>query len=178
MLRRHLVLAIIGCLVGLPVSSTAQDSDPLTVILVRHGEPASDDPRDPDLTEAGKARADALARMLESADVTAVYATQFRRTQQTGQPTATQAGVDLTIVEATAGAQYITDMGRRIRYHQPGEVVVVVGHANSVPPIVNVLTGRSLPDLALDQYDRMYLVTVWGDENGSLVTFRYGLPTR
>ena len=72
---------------------------------------------------------------------------------------------------------HVSEKSQRIRHHQPGEVVVVVGHSNSVPPIVNVLTGRSLPDLALDQYDRVYVVTVRGDEHGSLVTFRYGLPT-
>ena len=65
----------------------------------------------------------------------------------------------------------------RIRAHAAGEVVVVTGHSNTIPPMVNALTGLQLADLEEDQFDRCYIVTIRGDEPGSLVTPRYGHRT-
>src|SRR5438132_12240842 len=58
-----------------------------TVILVRHAEKVIDpNNNDPDLSLAGQARAQELARMFGDAGVNAIYATQYKRTQQTVKP--------------------------------------------------------------------------------------------
>lgn len=168
---------VLGLAGGLPTVATGQAADALTVVLVRHAEPGTEPARDPDLNDEGRTRAEVLARILSSANVTAVYATQFRRTQQTGQPVAEQFGLEVTVVQATAGPEHIADMVSRIRAHGPGEVVVVAGHSNTIPPMVNALTGLDLPDLEEDQFDRAYIVTVKGDGPGSLITLRYGRDT-
>lgn len=49
-------------------------------VIVRHAEKANDDPRDPNLSEAGRARAERLAAALKNQPVRAVYATAYRRT--------------------------------------------------------------------------------------------------
>lgn len=169
---------VVGLVGGVAPGMSAQGSDGLTVVLVRHAEPASEPAQDPDLSEVGAARAGLLARMLESANVTTVYATQFRRTQQTSRPVAERFGLEVTVVEASAGDEHIEDMARRIRAHEAGEVVVVVGHSNTIPRMVNALTGMHLDDLEENQFDRMYIVTIRDDEPGSLVTLRYGGPSR
>src|SRR5690348_2764504 len=71
-----------------------------TVILVRHGEKATDDPRDPSLSPAGEARARALAAMLAKAGVTHLFATQYRRTQATISPLASATGLTPTLLPA------------------------------------------------------------------------------
>ena len=55
----------------------------VTYVLVRHAEKADDDPRDPSLSAAGAKRARRLAERLHFVPVVAVYASGFRRTQQT-----------------------------------------------------------------------------------------------
>jgi len=64
-----------------------------TIYLVRHAEKQTTGNgsmmiSDPDLTEDGRLRAKALADTLAGKKITAVYATQYKRTQQTAEPTA------------------------------------------------------------------------------------------
>jgi len=61
-----------------------------TVILVRHAEKSSDGSKDPELTDAGNARAIALAKLLKEVKVDAIYSTGFKRTQNTVAPLAWQ----------------------------------------------------------------------------------------
>jgi broad specificity phosphatase PhoE len=70
------------------------------VIIVRHAEKAASGGSDPDLAPAGRARADALARMLKDSGVTTIFASEFKRTQETAAPTAKSTGVVPTIVPA------------------------------------------------------------------------------
>ena len=44
--------------------------------------------KDPDLSDAGRARAESLANVLKDAGITAIYATELKRTQQTAAPLA------------------------------------------------------------------------------------------
>src|SRR5205809_7384909 len=71
-----------------------------TVILVRHAEKNIEPNNpDPDLSPAGQARAQELVRMLGAAGVNAIYATNFKRTQQTVKPLADKLGVPATLVD-------------------------------------------------------------------------------
>ena len=58
-----------------------------TIILVRHAEKIID-PNNPDvdLSAAGQARAQEIARMFGDAGINAIYATQYQRTQETVKP--------------------------------------------------------------------------------------------
>src|SRR5256714_4446556 len=65
-----------------------------TVILVRHAEKIID-PNNPDvdLSPAGQARAQEIVRMFGDAGINAIYATQYKRTQQTVKPLADKLGL-------------------------------------------------------------------------------------
>ena len=65
----------------------AADSAPVTFI-VRHAEKATTGGDDPDLSLAGQKRAEALARILNDSQITSVFVTEFKRTQETAVPTA------------------------------------------------------------------------------------------
>ncbi len=149
-----LALAIVGC----RHAAVDTSETPLRVVVVRHAEklPArSDTDTDPALTAAGLARADRLARSLRDADVVAVYATGYRRTQQTAAPTAKAHGLAVQPYDARVPAD---DFARQLRAHHPGGTVLVVGHSNTVPGIVAALCGCLVPPMSEAEYDHRYYV--------------------
>ena len=68
---------------GLLVCPAAAQS---TIFFVRHAEKAQGE--DPDLTEAGRARAESLASLLKDTGISAIYTSEVKRTQQTAAPLA------------------------------------------------------------------------------------------
>ena len=68
---RHVALGLV-VLLGLADSAQAQRA----ILIVRHGEKV-DDSHDPDLTDAGRARAASLARVLRDIRATTIYQQRF-----------------------------------------------------------------------------------------------------
>lgn len=154
-----------------------------TVIVVRHGEKAADDPRDPSLSPAGEARARALAGLLAQAGVTHLFATEFRRTQATLGPLASATGREIAVVPAAdAGALLAA-----IRALPAGSVAVVAGHSNTVPGLVDALGGAARgavsgpagPQLPDDAFDRLFVLLVPSAPGApaSTLELRYGSTT-
>jgi broad specificity phosphatase PhoE len=67
--------------------AAAADAAPV-VFVVRHAEKTTGGGNDPELSPAGHKRADALARILQDSQITAIFVTEFKRTQETAAPTA------------------------------------------------------------------------------------------
>ena len=149
-----------------------------TVIVVRHAEKAVGQGDDPHLSDAGEARAEALARSLEDAGVTAVITTQWVRTAETAEPTAREAGASPEVVPVVWNSipRNAADVAAAVRRH-PGEVVLVVGHSNTVPDIVAALGVERPAEICDSEYDRMEIVSMEADGNARLIESRYGAPT-
>ncbi len=185
----RLQLALVaGALVvaGVGVSCVPEDdAPPTTVILVRHAEKELEGDgsmgtvlpsEDPPLSEAGLRRALALAHVLGEAGVDAIYATQYLRTRSTARPLADLLGLD--VIEATAGRDgYAEEMAELIRAEHAGEVVLVVGHSNTTPALIRALGAGPVPQIDEDEYDDLYVVTLYGDGSASLLALRYGVQT-
>ena len=128
-----------------------------TVILVRHAEKETGD--DPGLTASGQARARALVDAVGDDPLAAIYVTQFRRTRQTAAPAAAAFGIEPTVIPAEGSTE---DHGRavaaHILAHHGGERVLVVGHSNTLPPIIRHL-GSAPPAIEETEYDRLFVVT-------------------
>jgi phosphohistidine phosphatase SixA len=164
----------------LPAATKAVAGEPTLVFLVRHAEKAKDDPRDPNLSEAGRKRARELARVLSAAGVTHLFSSEFRRTRQTLTPLAEQEGLQVLEISAHDPEKQkatLLDL-------PPGSVAVVAGHSNTVPGMVRSL-GGTIDELLQtehgemlhdDQYDRLFLVVLpAGDGEGiRSVEIRYG----
>jgi phosphohistidine phosphatase SixA len=154
-----------------------------TVFLVRHAERGQEPAQDPALTEAGRARAEALARLLSGAGVKAVYTSQFARTRQTGEPLAKLLGVPLSAVPLgvkpdrprEVSEQSIRELKDRIEGHA-GDAVLVVGHTNSVPDLIRELGGDSVPAMDEGRYDDLFVVTVYAKGRAKVVHLKYGAP--
>jgi len=164
-----------GCLAGGPsplstLSAASPRGEPI-VFLVRHAERSDNDPRDPDLSPAGRERAALLASLLAEAELTAIYATPWKRTQQTAAPLAEALGLPVRIYDAsdsTAMAGLTQDIlaGR--------ERILVVGHSNTVPSTVTRLGGEGGGPMAEDEYDRLYVVTPGAPGAMNTVLLRFG----
>src|SRR5262249_7277886 len=96
---------------------------------VRHAEKAENDPKDPDLAPAGRARAEALAKILKDARISAIFTTEFKRTQETAAPTSASTGVRSTIVAGKDIAALIAKLD------QLSGNALVVAHGNTIPDI-------------------------------------------
>ena len=171
-----------ACLLGvLGACSTSPDppaaaSAAATFVIVRHAEKATDGTRDPSLSQAGHARAQALARLLSDAPVRAAYATQYRRTQQTAAPTAKAHGISVTTYEATLpAAQFAAQL--RASHATAGRTtattVLVVGHSNTVPDIAAALSGQHIEAMPESEFDRLYRIRIDADGKASLLSERY-----
>ncbi|HEU5218875.1 MAG TPA: phosphoglycerate mutase family protein [Gemmatimonadales bacterium] len=165
-MRRRLLLAL--ALLA-PVATLAAQQAPVTVFVVRHAEKGPGTP-DPSLTGAGRQRADELARVLGDAHITALFASEFKRTQETLVPLAKATGLSPTLVSAGK----MDDLIGLLRALPPGSRAVVSSHSNLVPLIVERLTGQQVPALTDADYDRLIVVTIEGDGKGQAVVLRYG----
>ena len=165
--RSRFVFAWLGlfALVATCVSPAATSKPPappapVAIFLLRHAEKSANDPDDPDLSEAGRARAAALATLLEHAAVTHLFATEMKRTQQTLAPLAAKCGRTITTLPAQAVDRQINALLEL----PPGSVAVVAGHSNTIPTITRAL-GGAVDDLTatpngdlLPDYGRLLLV--------------------
>src|SRR4029453_5154528 len=90
-------------LVGLALFSSFSQS---TIFIVRHAEKA-DNSKDAELSEAGRARAEALANMLRDSKISVIYTTEFKRTQQTAAPLAKALRLTITTLPAANNAALV-----------------------------------------------------------------------
>lgn len=133
------------------------------MVLVRHAETAPDGSRDPGLSAEGHERARRLSALVGDGELRAVYATEYRRTQETAAPVAEGAGVDVTVVPYGAGpldgyAAAVAALVRQDLADDPGGVVLVVGHSNTVPALAEALAGQPVAPIGEAEYDRVVRV--------------------
>jgi broad specificity phosphatase PhoE len=141
-------------------TATAQS----TIFIVRHAEKA-DATKDPDLSEAGRARAEALAKTLREANITAVYATEFKRTQQTAAPLAKVLGIIVTTLPAKDNAALIAKL------RASNGNALIVGHGDTIPDLIKAL-GISEPiNITENDYDNLFVVVL--DEKPRLIRLHY-----
>jgi broad specificity phosphatase PhoE len=173
-IMQRLLAAALAVMIGV-APLAAQATKQTTVVLVRHAEKAAAPADDPPLTAAGEARARDLWTAVRDAGVAAVNTTQFARTRATAQPTASALGLTPTVVPATSPS-HIQDVVTEIRKHQ-GQTVLVVGHSNTVPAIVEALGAKRPGAICDSRYDDLFVVTIATDGKANAVHAKYGEPS-
>ncbi len=132
-------------------------------VIVRHAEKRSDEPRDPELSAAGRERAQRLAASLAAWPLAAAYATVYRRTQQTA--AAADHGLAVTGYDAKQDAgEFAATLRRR---HASG-TVLVVGHSNTVAAIAAALCACTVAPIGEDEYHRRLRVRIDGRGQATL----------
>lgn len=161
---------------------------PTVVLVIRHAErddaascsPATvySRPNPPISAASGEPRAQTLAHVGGEDSIVAIYASEFCRTQQTVQPLATQLGLPVTVVNqfAADGSVHVEDVVSSINSHK-GQVVLVAGHTDTVPVIIEQLGGGTIDPINNNHFDNFYVVTkprFFG--RTKVVRLKYGEP--
>lgn len=158
-----------GCTPAPMGGVNSAESSSLVVFLVRHAEKV-DHSRDPDLSEEGYARAEALALALADAGIERVFSTDYIRTRKTATPVADLNGLEIEVYDPSdlhALADSLQANGGR---------QLVVGHSNTTPAMVEILGGEAGPAIVEEtEYDRLYILTI-GKEGVETLLLRYGKP--
>ena len=163
MKRVMIAIALAAVVLLTPAIAFAQK----LVFVVRHAERADAGmlaQTDPPLSAAGEARAQKLAAMLADAGVKDIFATEFKRTQDTAKPLAMKTGVAVEQIGSRDTALFIA----KIKSH-PNDVVLVVGHSNTLPAILKALVGVDVA-IADNEYDNLFVVV---PATGSMTRIRY-----
>ncbi len=148
-MRCPLLLVFVGALLQ------SASAEPPAIFLVRHAERADAGggaQKDPDLSETGRARAQALAETLRDAKISVIYTTEFHRTQETAKPLAEQLGLQPRIVAANETKKLLAAVAR-----DEGNVLIV-GHSNTLPEMMQALGIAEPPTLGEHEYDDLFVI--------------------
>jgi broad specificity phosphatase PhoE len=125
------------------------------VFVVRHlqkGEGA-----DPSLTAEGAANAQHLAAMLKGKGIVAVFATPTRRAMETGEPLAKMLGIAVTPYDPAKPAILAA------KVTAAGGPVLVVGHSNTVPDLIQLFGGARPAPLSEQDFGTVYAIEPGGE---------------
>jgi broad specificity phosphatase PhoE len=101
------------------------------------------------------ARAARLADSLRNEPLAAVYATAYRRTQQTALPSAQAHGLAVTTYDA---AQPVAEFVTQLRRSHPTGTVLVVGHSNTAPAIAAALCQCEVSPMGDNDFGRRLII--------------------
>lgn len=155
-----------------PDDRAMQTSDSMlvggTIYLARHAETVGEDDTRR-LSEEGRARAEALADALQAQakePIERIFSTDYPRTLETARPIADRLGLEVELYDPSDLSAFAE------RLKSMGQTVLVVGHSNTTPALVELLGGAPGPPIdEPTEHDRLYRVEV---PFGETVVTRYG----
>jgi len=161
---------VVSLLALVPAAARAQKA----IFVVRHAEKTADPQQL--LTEAGRARAQKLAAMLKDSGIAAIYSTDTARTRDTVKPLAD--ALKLTIELYDTGASMSGKVDARafvatLRKKHPNDFVLVVGHSNTIPNLLETLECKEKVALDDAEYDNLFVVVPKADGGATLLRLRY-----
>jgi broad specificity phosphatase PhoE len=151
------LLLLLSFLAAAGAAMDTQNAQPLAaaptkqVYVMRHlHTPAG--AQDPDLTAEGKAHAQKLVEILQKAAIKAIFVTDTKRARQTAANLAERLNIDPTVYDPKDAAGLIAAAGET-----PGNVLIV-GHSNTVPDIVERLGGVRPAPLTHEDFGMVWRV--------------------
>lgn len=137
-------------------SCTKKETVTTTYYLIRHAEKDRTDAtnKDPNLNEKGLARAKKWAEVLKDVDFDMVYATNYKRTQQTASPTAKNK--NLEVLSYNPNNLFDSEFEKATK----GKTVLVVGHSNTTPTLANKILDEEKYEFINDRNNaNLYIIT-------------------
>ncbi len=156
-MKKTLLLVLLALTFTFDVFAQADDINSTTLIFVRHAEKVDDGTRDPALSTQGEDRAILLKNILSSEfdEIAAIFSTPYKRTQSTAKPTAEHYNVEVE----EYGLKDPKALLISIIEKYSGETVLIVGHSNTTPTLVNVVLGEErYPNLDESVYNQLYIL--------------------
>ncbi len=176
--RRRRIQALIiytGIAIGLAWFFESQATT--TIIFVRHAEQDLAAGDDPGLSDAGRRRVAELTRQLVDADVVAgvdaIYATGFRRSQETAQPLASALNLKINKYDAEDRESVLETI---LKNHK-GKIILVVGHSNTLPELIaNLGASKKVPPIDDMEFDNIYVISIPWFGKTKTIRLRFGEP--
>ena len=141
-----------------------------TVILVRHAERLNDSDTT-SLSEAGLQRAATLAHVVGASGIDRIFVSEKVRTLQTAAPTAAAIGVAPVQITASETDRWADSVDAH-----KGEEILIVGHSDTVPKIMDALGVSSPPTIERNEFDDLFVVTIYRFRV-TMIRLKYGTPT-
>ena len=108
--------------------------------------------------------------MFGDAGINAIYATQFKRTQQTVKPLTDRIRVPVTVLDSKQTDELVS----QIQTTHRGQTIFISGHSNSVPSIVSVLSNERFSEIPDNEYDNLFIVTIYRFGKAKVTKLKYG----
>ena len=175
--RNRIQIVIIYTLIAVGLAWFFESQATTTIIFVRHAEKDLSVPDDPPLSDAGRERVAELTRQLVDADVIAgvdaIYATPFRRTQQTAAPLADALDLPINTYDASDTESVLETILERHK----GKIILVVGHSDTLPVLIaNLGASKQVPPIDENEYDNIYIISIPWFGKTKTIRLRFGAP--
>lgn len=129
-----------------------------TIYLIRHAEKA-DEPKNPELSEAGKKRAEKWAAYFSTIPIDLFFSSLYKRTTQTCTAIAASQNKEVLFYKPE------TLELKKLIEDNPGKTILIVGHSNTIPKNINQLTGKeTYADIPDSEYGNLYIVKAENNE--------------
>ena len=140
------------------------ESKTTTFYFIRHAEKNTSNPadRDPDLVMEGVLRAARWSSIFNRIDFDIIYSTDYKRTRNTALPIAEKKKLPLTYYSPN-GFDSVDFVKKNA-----GKTVLIVGHSNTVPAMVNALIGKNqYKQITETNYANLYIINI--TESGEII---------
>ena len=140
------------------------DSKVSSFYFIRHAEKDTSNPadRDPDLVMEGVLRAARWSSIFNRIDFDIIYSTDYKRTRNTALPIAEKKKLPLTYYSPN-GFDSVDFVKKNA-----GKTVLIVGHSNTVPAMVNALIGKNqYKQITETNYANLYIINI--TESGEII---------
>jgi len=133
-----------------------QTNESTVFYFIRHAEKEGNS-TNPNLTETGLNRAKKWSRIFSEINFDMIFSTDYLRTIQTVTPVAEKNQKEITHYS------FRTIDIQQLQKQCLGKTVLVVGHMNTIPTLVNKLINENVyQDIDEDMFGNLYIVTIAG----------------
>lgn len=154
-MKLYLVCILSSFVILQSCSKMVEEQKTSTYYLIRHAEKdrSNLDDQDPHLNELGLQRAQKWTKTLRHIDFDAVYSTNYNRTKETVQPIAEQKQLEIIIYDPNN-----LDISNFLKTTN-GKTILIVGHSNTIPTLVNKLIDQEKYDQIEDSNNsNLYII--------------------
>ncbi|SFZ94398.1 Histidine phosphatase superfamily (branch 1) [Flaviramulus basaltis] len=149
-------------------ASDSKEKTTSTFYFIRHAEKDRSDSsnQNPHLNEEGLLRAKKWSEVLKNISFDAIYSTDYNRTRETALPTALSNNLQTIIYDPNMMdiTKFLSD--------NIGKNVLVVGHSNTTPKLVNnILKSETYKEIDDSNNANLYIVTINSNEITSTLLF-------
>ena len=134
----------------------------ITIILIRHAEKDTSDPKnpDPELSPEGRLRAQNLLKAVKKYDPEMIYSTDFIRTKATVRPLAEKDSLQIHLYDPKKLDEFVNTL-----LALKAKSIIVVGHNTTTPALANLLIKEKKYDaLPETVYNKMWIIKIKGDK--------------